>query len=171
MQGARRAERCMAIPLGGKPPSGWSSETYHEDRRAFEHRATQQFARAVNKSAPSLGKKDRLSRWRSRSVSSRRSLPCWRSIATDREQVSNSSSAVLRQQGQAIKKRQWLALCAGDCLLIICCCGLPGPCRTTAGLPGGRLFRRGRRFHKSHRGVPWLVRCRLQRLFCTSAAS
>ena len=57
----------MAIPLGGKPPSGWSSETYHEDRRAFEHRAsatelgkqslpselrgTQQFARAANKSA------------------------------------------------------------------------------------------------------------------------
>jgi hypothetical protein len=58
----------MAIPLGGKPPSGWSSETYHEDRRAFEYRAsaaelgkqsllselpacgTQQFARAVNKS-------------------------------------------------------------------------------------------------------------------------
>jgi len=59
----------MAIPLGGKPPSGWSSETYHEDRRAFEHRAsatelgkqsllselpacgTPQFARAGNKSA------------------------------------------------------------------------------------------------------------------------
>ncbi|MGL5986916.1 MAG: hypothetical protein ACRCZ5_08595, partial [Burkholderiales bacterium] len=36
-QGARRAE----------------SETYHEDRRAFEHRATQQFARAVNKSVSS----------------------------------------------------------------------------------------------------------------------
>jgi hypothetical protein len=68
VQGARRAELCMAIPLGGKPPSGWSSETYHEDRRAFEHRAsatelgkrsllselpafgTQQFARAANKS-------------------------------------------------------------------------------------------------------------------------
>jgi len=29
----------MAIPLGGEPPSGWSSETYREDRRAFEHRA------------------------------------------------------------------------------------------------------------------------------------
>jgi hypothetical protein len=35
VQGARRAE----------------GETYHEDRRAFEHRATQQFARAANKSA------------------------------------------------------------------------------------------------------------------------
>jgi hypothetical protein len=28
VQGARHAELCMAIPLGGKPPSGWSSETY-----------------------------------------------------------------------------------------------------------------------------------------------
>ena len=28
MQGARRAEPQMAIPLGGEPPSGWSSETY-----------------------------------------------------------------------------------------------------------------------------------------------
>ena len=35
VQGARSAE----------------SETYHEDRRAFEHRATQQFARAANKPA------------------------------------------------------------------------------------------------------------------------
>ena len=35
VQGARRAE----------------GETYHEDRRAFERRATQQFARAANKSA------------------------------------------------------------------------------------------------------------------------
>jgi chromosome segregation protein len=37
VQGARRAE----------------SETYHEDRRAFEHRATQQFARVANKPASS----------------------------------------------------------------------------------------------------------------------
>ena len=40
VQGALRRVHHEVIPLGGKPPSGWSSATYHEDRRAFEHSAT-----------------------------------------------------------------------------------------------------------------------------------
>jgi hypothetical protein len=33
VQGARRAELCMAIPPGGKPPSGWSALHGHSTRR------------------------------------------------------------------------------------------------------------------------------------------